>query len=206
MWEEEVMDKLVERTKQLKFGSPEDFTTFSSAVIDEKAFDNIESYISYAKRNPDSQILVGGGCDKTEGYFIEPTIVLTRDPNHKLMREEIFGPVLTVYVYESEYWEGVAKLVAETSPYGLTGSIYARDSSVITQVTTKLRESVGNFYINDKSTGSVVGQQPFGGARGSGTNDKSGSMAYILKWMSWMSIKESFRPLDQIDYPYMSEK
>ena len=206
LWENEVRDKLIERTKSLLLDSPEDFTTFFTAVIDEKAFDRIKSYIDLAKQSPDTRILTGGGCDKTKGYFVEPTIILTTDPNHKLMREEIFGPVLTVYVYEPEYWEGVLRLVDETSPYSLTGSLFARDTNVISQATEKLRNSSGNYYINDKSTGSVVGQQPFGGTRASGTNDKSGSLAYIMKWTSWQSVKENFLPLDSYNYPYMSEK
>ena len=206
LWEGEVRDELVRRTQNLSVKSPEDFTTFFTAVIDEPAFDRIESYISYAKSSAQTEILTGGGCDKTTGYFVEPTIIETKDPNHKLMREEIFGPVLTVFVYEPLYWEGVLSLVDESTPYGLTGSLFARDSRVIEMATEKLRYSAGNYYINDKSTGSVVGQQPFGGARASGTNDKSGSMAYVMKWMSWMSIKENFLPLDELTYPYMSEK
>ena len=206
LWENEVRDKLIERAKSLLLDSPEDFTTFFTAVIDEKAFDRIQSYIDLAKQSSDTQILTGGGCDKTKGYFVEPTIILTTNPNHKLMREEIFGPVLTVYVYEPEHWEGVLRLVDETSPYSLTGSLFARDTSVISQATEKLRNSTGNYYINDKCTGSVVGQQPFGGTRSSGTNDKSGSLAYIMKWMSWQSVKENFLPLDGYNYPYMSEK
>ena len=206
LWEEGVRDKLIGRTQELRVSTPEDFTTFFSAVIDEQAFDRIQGYINQAKSSPQTEILTGGGCDKTKGYFVEPTIIETSDPNHKLMREEIFGPVLTVFVYEPQYWEGVLSVVDESTPYALTGSLFARDSKVIEMATDKLRYSAGNYYINDKSTGSVVGQQPFGGARSSGTNDKSGSMAYLLKWMSWLSIKENFLPLDQYTYPYMSEE
>ncbi|WP_461367826.1 L-glutamate gamma-semialdehyde dehydrogenase [Candidatus Darwinibacter acetoxidans] len=201
----EVQERLVEMTKELKVGDVSDFTNFMGAVIDKKSFDNIKSYIDYAKNSPEATILVGGGCDDSVGYFIQPTIVQTTNPKFKLMEEEIFGPVLTVYVYPDDELEETLELCNTTSPYGLTGSIFARDRRVIHAMSRALSEAAGNFYVNDKPTGAVVSQQPFGGARASGTNDKAGSMLNLLRWVSQRTIKEHPLPPRCYRYPHMDE-
>ena len=186
-------------------GNPEDFSNFLSAVIDEKAFDKITSYIAEAKKSDKAMIIAGGGYDKTEGYFIEPTIIEAKDPKYRTMCEELFGPVLTVYIYEDEKYEETLELLNSTSPYALTGAVFAKDRDAIVMATEKLRHSAGNFYINDKPTGAVVGQQPFGGARGSGTNDKAGSVLNLYRWVSARSIKENFVTPTDYRYPFMAE-
>jgi len=201
----EVKDKLLAEIAKVKLGSAEDYSTFLTAVIDRNSFNNIKSYIDHASESPDYEILAGGKCDDSVGYFIEPTLVQAQDPKGKLMEEEIFGPVLTVYVYPANDVDNALHLVDTTSPYGLTGSIFSQDRSFIDHAKQKLQNSAGNMYINDKSTGSVVAQQPFGGARGSGTNDKAGMITYLQKWTSPLTIKEALVPLPHWSYPYMSK-
>jgi 1-pyrroline-5-carboxylate dehydrogenase len=203
----EVKKKLVEAVKSMKMGTVEDFTNFINAVIDEKSFDKLESYIRGArKKGSPSKIWVGGKCDKTDGFFIEPTIIEATDPNYVTMCEELFGPVLTVYVYDENKYEETLKLLDNTSGYALTGSVIARDRYAIETAVSRLRYSAGNFYINDKPTGAVVGQQPFGGARASGTNDKAGSILNLYRWLSARTIKETFVPPVDYRYPFMNEK
>jgi 1-pyrroline-5-carboxylate dehydrogenase len=191
--------------KEIKMGDPRDFRNFMGAVIDEKSFNKISSYIEYAKESDDAEIIVGGGTDREKGWFVEPTVVLTTNPQHRLIREEIFGPVVTFYVYDEE-WTDILRLVDETSPYGLTGAIFATEQSAIREATSVLRFAAGNFYVNDKPTGAVVGQQPFGGSRASGTNDKAGSILNLLRWVSPRVIKETFVPATDYRYPFMEEK
>jgi 1-pyrroline-5-carboxylate dehydrogenase len=203
----EVKKKLVAEIKTMKMGTVEDFTNFVNAVIDEKSFDKLESYIKGArKRDSKAKILVGGKCDKTAGYFIEPTVIETTDPTYVTMCEELFGPVLTIYVYDENKFEDALKLVDSTSPYALTGAVIAQDRYAVELATNKLRNSAGNFYINDKPTGAVVGQQPFGGARASGTNDKAGSILNLYRWLSARTIKETFNPPTDYRYPFLQEK
>ncbi len=204
LWDE-VKGYLIEDHKTLKMGSPEDFSNFVNAVIDEKAFDKIAGYIDGVKSNARTEILAGGGYDKSKGYFIEPTIVVTKDPMSTTMCEEIFGPVITIYVYHENHFEEALELVDSTSPYALTGSIFSQDRYAIELATRRLVNAAGNFYINDKPTGAVVGQQPFGGARGSGTNDKAGSILNLLRWVSPRTIKETFDPPKDYRYPFMGE-
>ncbi len=199
LWED-VKKYLLEDLKSFKMGGPEDFGNFINAVIDEKAFDSIVSYIEKARSNPMNEIIAGGKYDKSKGYFIEPTVILSKDPSSITMCEEIFGPVMTIYVYHSENFEQTLELVDQTSPYALTGSIFAKDRYAIDMAAKKLVNAAGNFYINDKPTGAVVGQQPFGGARGSGTNDKAGAKVNLLRWVSMRTIKETF--VTPIDYKY----
>lgn len=200
-----VSEALVHDLATVKMGSPENFTNFVSAVIDERAFDKISNYIAEAKKDPGVQILSGGGYDKSVGYFIEPTVLVVNDPHYRTMEEEIFGPVLTIYVYEDETWDDTLNLVDQTSPYALTGAVFSRDRAAIVQASERLRHAAGNFYINDKPTGAVVGQQPFGGARGSGTNDKAGSVLNLYRWISPRTIKENFVPPTDYRYPFMAE-
>jgi 1-pyrroline-5-carboxylate dehydrogenase len=203
----EVKKKLVAEVKTMKMGTVEDFTNFVNAVIDEKSFDKLETYIRAAnKRNSGAKVIVGGKCDKTEGYFIEPTVIEASDPRYVTMCEELFGPVLTIYVYDADKFEDALKLVDTTSSYALTGAVIAQDRYAVELATNKLRNSAGNFYINDKPTGAVVGQQPFGGARASGTNDKAGSMLNLYRWLSARTIKETFNPPTDYRYPFMQEK
>jgi 1-pyrroline-5-carboxylate dehydrogenase len=176
------------------------------AVIDKAAFESITSYIDYAKNANDAEIIVGGGYDDSKGYFIEPTVIVNTDPRFKLMEEEIFGPVLTVFVYPEQEYAQTLELCDTTSPYALTGAIFALDRQAIELASQTLRHSAGNFYINDKPTGAVVGQQPFGGARGSGTNDKAGSYLNLLRWASTRTIKENLNPPRDFRYPYMAEE
>lgn len=202
----EVKKKIVEDLKAITMGSVENFSNFVNAVIDERAFDKISGYIAGAKKDPNVEILSGGGYDKSEGYFIEPTVIVTKDPKSTTMCEEIFGPVLTIHVYEADNFEATLELVDQTSPYSLTGSIFATDRTAVYLATQKLRHSAGNFYINDKPTGAVVGQQPFGGSRASGTNDKAGSVLNLYRWISVRSIKENFVPPTDYSYPFMAEE
>ena len=203
---EEVKKRLVAGVKGLKMGTVENFTNFVNAVIDEKSFDKIKSYIDNAKKDKKAEVWVGGKCDKKEGYFIQPTVIEAKDPKYVSMCEEIFGPVLTVYVYPANSFEKTIDLVNTTSPYALTGSVIAKDRAAIELATTRLRDAAGNFYINDKPTGAVVGQQPFGGARGSGTNDKAGSILNLYRWLSARTIKETFDPPVDYRYPFMGEE
>jgi 1-pyrroline-5-carboxylate dehydrogenase len=202
-----IKKKLVETVKTMKMGTVEDFTNFINAVIDEKSFDKLEGYIKQAKKKGGvSKIWVGGNCDKSQGYFIEPTIIETTDPKYITMSEELFGPVLTIFVYDENKYEETLKLVDSTSSYALTGAVIAQDRFAVELATNKLRNSAGNFYINDKPTGAVVGQQPFGGARASGTNDKAGSALNLYRWLSARTIKETFNPPINHLYPFMLEK
>ena len=200
-----VEQKLINEVKKIKVGSPKDTSNFMNAVIDKNAFDNIVKYIDYAGNHEDAEIIYGGNFDDSEGYFIDPTIILTTDPKFKTMVEEIFGPVLTIFVYNDEDWEQTINLVDNTSSYGLTGCIIASDKNIIKESTNKLRYAAGNFYINDKPTGAVVGQQPFGGSRASGTNDKAGSELNLLRWVSVRTIKENFDPPSEFEYPFLEE-
>ena len=203
---EEVKKKLIEGVRSFKMGSPEDFTNFINAVIDEKSFDSIKLYIDNAKKDKKAEIWVGGKCDKSHGYFVQPTIIEAKDPKYVTMCEEIFGPVLTIYIYNANQYEKTLDLVNTTSPYALTGAVIAKDKAAIELATNKLRNAAGNFYINDKPTGAVVGQQPFGGARASGTNDKAGSILNLYRWLSARTIKETFSPATDYRYPFMQEK
>ena len=198
-----VKTQIVADTKSFKMGSPEDPSNFINAVISEKAFDSISSYIDYAKSSDDAEIIAGGNYNKTVGYFIEPTIIVTTNPKFKTMVEEVFGPVMTIYVYDPKKWEETLELVDNTSEYALTGAILSVDRYAIEYATKALENAAGNFYINDKPTGAVVGQQPFGGARGSGTNDKAGSILNLLRWVSPRTIKETFVPATHYKYPFL---
>jgi 1-pyrroline-5-carboxylate dehydrogenase len=200
-----VKDQVVADVNSFKMGAPDKFDNFINAVIDRKAFDKIKGYIEYIKTQPDAEIIAGGNCDDSKGYFIQPTVVLTTNPKFRTMCEEIFGPVLTVYVYEDELWAETLHLVNETSEYALTGAIFSNDRYAVDQATRVLENAAGNFYINDKPTGAVVGQQPFGGARGSGTNDKAGSYLNLLRWVSPRTIKETFVPPVNYRYPFLEE-
>jgi len=205
LWDD-VKKYVLEDLKTFKMGPVEDFGNFINAVIDEKAFNSITGYIDNAKKNPMNEIIAGGKYDKSKGYFIEPTIIVSKDPLSVTMCEEIFGPVLTIYVYHSENFEQTLELVDQTSPYALTGSIFSKDRYAIEMATKKLSNSAGNFYINDKPTGAVVGQQPFGGARGSGTNDKAGAKVNLLRWVSLRTIKETFVPPVDYRYPFLDKE
>ena len=197
----DVKDMLVSMMKEMKMGPTEDFSNFINAVIDEKAFDKIASFITQAKEDG-VEIIAGGNFDKSEGYFIEPTVIVANDPKYRTMCEEIFGPVLTIHVYDEDKYEETLDLVDATSEYALTGSIFAKDRYAVELGTVKLRNAAGNFYINDKPTGAVVGQQPFGGARGSGTNDKAGAKANLMRWTSMRTIKETFNAPKHFAYPF----
>jgi 1-pyrroline-5-carboxylate dehydrogenase len=202
----EVKKKLVAEIQTMQMGTTEDFRNFVNAVIDEKAFDNIKAYIDRAKKDKGAKVLVGGNCDKTKGYFIEPTVIEVSDPNYSTMCEEIFGPVLTIYTYPAAEWAKACKLVDSTSPYALTGAIFSQDKYAIELATQLLTNSAGNFYINDKPTGAVVGQQPFGGARASGTNDKAGSALNLYRWLNARTIKETYVPPTDYRYSFLGEK
>src|SRR5690606_22356886 len=192
--------------KSFKIGETEDFGNFINAVIDEKSFDKIAGYIDRAKKSKDAEVIIGGKYDKSTGYYIYPTVIVAKNPDYETMSEELFGPVLTVYIYDDKKWGETLKLVDSTSMYALTGSIISQDRYAIQEATHALRNAAGNFYINDKCTGAVVGQQPFGGARGSGTNDKAGSMINLLRWVSPRTIKETFNPDTDYRYPFLSEE
>jgi 1-pyrroline-5-carboxylate dehydrogenase len=202
IWQE-LRKELEEMISTIKMGEAEDFSNFFNAVIDAGAFASITSYIDYAKNADDAEIIIGGNYDDSKGYFIEPTVILTSNPKFKTMEEEIFGPVITIYVYEDEKFEDTLELCDKTSPYALTGCIWAQDRKAVSIATEKLEFSAGNFYINDKPTGAVVGQQPFGGGRASGTNDKAGSYLNLIRWTSPRTIKEWFDPTDDYTYPFM---
>ncbi|KAA9340936.1 L-glutamate gamma-semialdehyde dehydrogenase [Adhaeribacter soli] len=205
LWEE-IKDYLIADLKSFKMGDPEDFSNFINAVIDEKSFDKLKKFIDNVANDPEAEIIAGGKCDKSKGYFIEPTIIKSSDPAYVTMCEELFGPVLTVYVYdENTPFEDTLTLVDSTSPYALTGAIFSSDRYAIELATKKLIHSAGNFYINDKPTGAVVGQQPFGGARASGTNDKAGSVFNLIRWTSTRTIKETFVPPVDYRYPFLAK-
>ena len=199
----EVKDNVIEDLKSISMGSPEDLSNFVTAVIHESSFDKISKYIDDAKADSKVQVIAGGSYDKSKGYFIEPTLLLVEDPNYVSMREEIFGPVMTVYVYDDKDFDKTLNLIDTSTKYALTGAVLAKDRNVIEKVTKALRNSAGNFYVNDKPTGAVVGRQPFGGARSSGTNDKAGSMLNLLRWVSPRLIKEVFVPPKDFKYPFM---
>jgi 1-pyrroline-5-carboxylate dehydrogenase len=199
----EVKRIFVEQVSSFKMGSPEDTSNFINAVIDVRAFDKIAGYIDYCKSHNDAEIITGGNYDKSKGYFIEPTAVVTTDPKFRTMSEEIFGPVLTIYVYDENKFEETLAILDETSEYALTGSIISNDRYAINLATKRLENAAGNFYINDKPTGAVVGQQPFGGARGSGTNDKAGAAMNLMRWVAARTIKETFVPPTDYKYPFL---
>jgi 1-pyrroline-5-carboxylate dehydrogenase len=202
MWPE-VKKYLLADIASFSMGSPGDLKNFITAVIDERAFDKIAGFIDYAKTQSDAEIIAGGGYDKSKGYFIEPTVILTSNPAFRTMCEEIFGPVLTIYVYADADWSETLALVNATSEYALTGAVFATDRQAVDEATKALAFAAGNFYVNDKPTGAVVGQQPFGGARGSGTNDKAGSVLNLLRWASPRTIKETLDPPSDYRYPFM---
>ncbi len=197
--------KLLEEMVSIKMGPPENFENFVNAVIDEAAFDSIMEYIDYAKKSDEAEILVGGKGDMSKGYFIEPTVILAKTPKFKTMEEEIFGPVVTIYVYDEGEYEETLKLCDETSPYALTGAIFSRDREAVLKAQKILYYAAGNFYINDKPTGAVIGQQPFGGARASGTDDKAGSLLNLLRWVIPQTVKENLQPPKEYPYPFMKE-
>jgi 1-pyrroline-5-carboxylate dehydrogenase len=203
LWNE-VRDQAVAMMKDMRMGDPRDFRNFVGAVIDKKAFESISGYVEDAKRN--AKVLQGGTAKADKGYFIEPTLIQTEDPGYKCLCEEIFGPVVTAYVYPDAKWEETLSIVDQTSPYALTGAIFSRDRLGVRQAMSALRNAAGNFYINDKPTGAVVGQQPFGGARGSGTNDKAGSKLNLVRWVSARTVKETFSPPRDYKYPFMAEE
>ena len=200
-----VRKKMIEGIKSFKMGTVEDMSNFINAVIDEKSFNKIKSYIDKAKRSSKVKVIAGGNCDKTKGYFVEPTVIETTDPKYTTMCEEIFGPVLTIFVYPEKKFSETLQLVDQTSPYALTGSIISNDRASIDEATVALKHAAGNFYINDKPTGAVVGQQPFGGGRASGTNDKAGFMLNLNRWLSVRTVKETFDPPTDYRYPFMQE-
>ncbi|HMB81501.1 MAG TPA: L-glutamate gamma-semialdehyde dehydrogenase [Vicinamibacterales bacterium] len=199
-----VRDRAVAMISDIKMGDPADFRNFMGAVIDKRAFDKISEYIEHGRGN--AKILAGGKTDGSKGYFVSPTLIETADPGYKLLCEEIFGPVLTAHVYDDAKWDETLKIVDSTSPYALTGAVFAQDRRAIVHAMSALRHSAGNFYVNDKPTGAVVGQQPFGGARASGTNDKAGSKLNLTRWVSARTIKENFNPPKDYRYPFMNEE
>lgn len=201
----EIRESVVKDVKSFKIGSPGDSSNFINAVIDDRAFKKLSGYLDQAKKDADAEIIVGGGYDDSVGYFIEPTVIVTTNPQYETMCTELFGPIITIYVYEDEQWEEVLDLVDQTGEYALTGAIFSQDRYVIETATNKLENAAGNFYINDKPTGAVVGQQPFGGARGSGTNDKAGSVWNLLRWVSNRTLKETFVPPTNYRYPFLGE-
>jgi 1-pyrroline-5-carboxylate dehydrogenase len=198
-----VKEKLIADAKSFKMGDPGDFSNFINAVIDKRAFDKIKGYIDYIKSQSDAEIIAGGNCDDSKGYFIEPTVVVTSNPTFRTMCEEIFGPVITIYVYPENEWHEMLHLVDSTSDYALTGAVLSKDRYAIDEALKALENAAGNIYINDKPTGAVVGQQPFGGARGSGTNDKAGSYLNLLRWISPRTLKETFTPPTDYRYPFL---
>lgn len=205
MWTE-LQSKLKASIGKIKMGPAEDFSNFFNAVIDEASFDKLKSYIDAAKNDKDAEVIIGGNCDKSVGYFIEPTVILAKKPDYVTMTEELFGPVLTLYIYEDDRFEETLEILDRTSIYGLTGAVFATDRYAVELATKTLVNAAGNFYINDKPTGAVVGQQPFGGSRGSGTNDKAGSIINLYRWVSPRTIKENFQPATDFSYPFMEEE
>jgi 1-pyrroline-5-carboxylate dehydrogenase len=201
----EVIASLKADLKTIKMGSPADFQNYITAVIHKGAFDRLSNAIEQVKKDTNAEIVAGGSYDESKGYFIEPTVVLTTDPKYFSMQKELFGPLVTLYIYEDKKWRETLKLVDETSEYALTGAVYSQDRYALEEAMKTLENSAGNFYINDKPTGAVVGQQPFGGARGSGTNDKAGSAANLLRWVSPRLIKETFVPATDYSYPFLEK-
>jgi 1-pyrroline-5-carboxylate dehydrogenase len=202
LWND-VRDRMTAMMADIQMGDIQDFRNFMGAVIDKRAFDKISGYIDAAREHQDAAIVSGGECDDRHGYFIRPTLVEAKDPDHRLLCEEIFGPVVTAYVYDDRQWHDTLALVDRTSSYALTGAVFAQDRKAIVEASAALRDAAGNFYINDKPTGAVVGQQPFGGARGSGTNDKAGSKLNLVRWVSARTVKENFNPARDYRYPFM---
>jgi 1-pyrroline-5-carboxylate dehydrogenase len=201
----QVKEILLKQISQIKMGDPCDFTNFMNAVIDKSAFDSIKAYIDYAKKTQDAKLIAGGNCDDSKGYFIDATVIETTNPRFRTMEEEIFGPVITIYVYDDVDYEKTLRLCDQTSPYALTGAVFATDRKAIEIAETTLRNAAGNFYVNDKPTGAVVGQQPFGGARASGTNDKAGALHNMIRWTSPRTIKENLMPPADFKYPFMGQ-
>ncbi|MDR3165404.1 MAG: L-glutamate gamma-semialdehyde dehydrogenase [Synergistaceae bacterium] len=199
----ETLRKIEERVGKIRSGDPTDPKTLVGAVIDEKSFDSITPYIEAAKKSPDAEVIIGGGSDKSKGYFIEPTVILCKDPKYATMETELFGPVMSVYVYDDDKFDETLKICDETSVYGLTGSIFAKDKDAIVKATETLKYAAGNFYINDKTTGAMVGQQPFGGSRASGTNDKVGSAFNLIRWLNPRSVKDNYSPPADVSFPHM---
>jgi 1-pyrroline-5-carboxylate dehydrogenase len=200
-----VKDRVIAMLERIRVGDPADFRNFMGAVIDRKAFVKIKSYIDDARQAPGVNVLFGGGCNDGDGYFIQPTLLVVDDPLYRTMCEEIFGPVLTLHVYPEGRWKETLQIVNTTSPYALTGAVFARDRQAVNEAQAVLRYAAGNFYVNDKPTGAVVGQQPFGGARASGTNDKAGSLFNLIRWVSPRVVKENFAPPTDFAYPFMAE-
>ncbi|MBD0318552.1 MAG: L-glutamate gamma-semialdehyde dehydrogenase [Thermoleophilia bacterium] len=200
----QLRDRLAEEVSEIRMGDVADFQNFMGAVIDAKALEGQSAAIDEARSHPETEIVVGGGVDDSEGYFIEPTVIETRDPHFRLMRDELFGPIVTAYVYPEREWERTLELIDETAPYGLTGAVFAEEREAVIEAEEALRYAAGNFYVNDKPTGAVVGQQPFGGSRASGTNDKAGSMWNLIRWVSPRTIKETFIPPRDYRYPFMT--
>jgi 1-pyrroline-5-carboxylate dehydrogenase len=200
-----IQEILLKQIKEIKMGDPCDFSNFMNAIIDKPAYDSIKAYVDYAKSSSEAEIIIGGNCDDSKGYFIDATVILTPNPKFKTMVEEIFGPVITIYVYDDADFEKTLHLCDETSPYSLTGAIFATDRNAVELAESILRQAAGNFYINDKPTGAVVAQQPFGGARASGTNDKAGGFHNMIRWTSPRSIKENLVPPRDFKYPFMTE-
>jgi 1-pyrroline-5-carboxylate dehydrogenase len=204
LWND-IKKSIGEMISRITVGDVNEFSHFMNAVIDEKSFDNIMGYIDFAKKSKDAEVIFGGNGDKSKGYFVDPTVILTTDPHFKTMEEEIFGPVMSIYVYKDKDFEETLKICDQTSPYALTGSVFAKDRDALNHACRILRYAAGNIYFNDKPSGAVVGQQPFGGARGSGTNDKSGSFLNLLRWTSPRTIKETLIPPTEFTYPFMKE-
>jgi 1-pyrroline-5-carboxylate dehydrogenase len=201
-----VKDDLVAQTDGLTMGDPTDFTNFMGAVIDDRAFRKLSGFIDDARASDDAEIIAGGQYDDSKGWFIRPTLILAKDPKYVTMCEELFGPILTIHVYPDDQWKETLELVDTTSPYALTGAVFAQDRQVLREATDALRHAAGNFYLNDKPTGAVVGQQPFGGSRASGTNDKAGSAFNLLRWITPRTLKENFDPPHDYRYPYMDDE
>lgn len=201
-----VKEMTLDMMSRIRVGDPADFRNFMGAVIDKRAFDKISGYIKHAQQADNVEIIAGGGFDDSEGYFIEPTLIEAKDPSYRLMCEEIFGPVVTLHVYKDSQWAETLKVVDRTTPYALTGAVFANDRAALVEADRALRNAAGNYYINDKPTGAVVGQQPFGGGRASGTNDKAGSIVNLLRWISPRTIKETFAPARSFEYPFMAEE
>jgi 1-pyrroline-5-carboxylate dehydrogenase len=203
MWPK--VEKIIGRMlKEIKMGDVRDFSAFVNAVIDEASFDNCKAYIDHAKKSKDAEVIFGGKCDKKKGWFVEPTVILAKKPDYKSMCEEIFGPIITIYVYDDKDYEKTCQLCDTTSPYALTGAIFASDRKALRTGYDLLKNAAGNIYFNDKPTGAVVGQQPFGGARASGTNDKAGSYLNLIRWTSPQAVKETFDPASDYKYPFIS--
>jgi 1-pyrroline-5-carboxylate dehydrogenase len=199
-------DRMNSEIAGIRMGDITDFRNFMGAVIDRNSFQSIRNYIQEAKKGPDTEVIIGGGCQDETGYFVEPTVIETRNPRSRTMVEEIFGPVLTVFVYDDARFEETLRVCDETSLYALTGAVFARDRAAVRQASERLVNSAGNFYINNKPTGAVVGQQPFGGARASGTNDKAGSLFNLLRWVSVRTVSETFAPPVSYRYPFLEEE